>query len=212
MKLKNKNSKRFSIRFLKKYINLKNLLVFLIGFFVTAIVIGIIYFLSLDNGSLSSIYTNVDKYFTVSVTSLNVFIKELFSNIFNVFIIWIFGISVIGIFIVLFLLFSEGFGFGVIASSIIKMYNIKGIVGVFLYLFPCKIIYIFILIILSFRAINFSYKLINFLIFKKDIDIKQELKKYFKILVIMIIFSFVYSIFNVFVNPLCIKLWTFFIK
>lgn len=212
MKLKNKNSKRFSISFLKKYINLKNLLVFLIGFFVTAIVIGIIYFLSLDNGSLSSIYTNVDKYFTVSVTSLNVFIKELFSNIFNVFIIWLFGISVIGIFIVLFLLFSEGFGFGVIASSIIKMYNIKGIVGVFLYLFPCKIIYIFILIILSFRAINFSYKLINFLIFKKDIDIKQELKKYFKILVIMVIFSFVYSVFNVFVNPLCIKLWTFFIK
>ena len=56
--------------------------------------------------------------------------------------IFILGISVVGILIVLFLYFSEAFSIGFCITSLLNTYKVKGIIAIFCYLFPSKIIYL----------------------------------------------------------------------
>lgn len=203
---------------LKKYKNLKinldifnkkNYFIFLISLFVLSIIIGIIFYCYVNSNDKTIISNNIKSYFTISnnYDYLNTLFDSIKSNIFTVIIIWLLGISIIGIFFTIFLYFIEGFTIGFSISSIIYTYKIKGIVGIFSYLFPGKILYVALLFILTYFSIKFSYDMINYFFLKKDISLQENMRKYLKVLFICLIISIICSLLEVFIGPLMIKLF-----
>ncbi len=210
MKLKNKDikTKKINLSFLKNKLTTKNLIIFLISFFIISFIIGGIFYTYLNSNDQELIKNSINSYFSIEEGSyLNTFKQTFFETIFNVFKIWILGISVVGVIIVLFLYFTEGFSTGFTVLSIIKTYKFKGIIGSISFLFPSRIAYLFLFFVLSVFSIRISYKIIVLLFFKKDIDMEKEMKKYFKILIFSIIFAVIYSILETFITPFMIKLF-----
>ena len=203
MKLKNKNIK-FNIK-----INSKNFIIFLFSFCITAFVIGIIFYLSINNITKEIINSNIDSYFTIknNYNFVHLFINSFKNNFSNLFVVWLVGISIIGIPLIFIILFSEFFSIGFSVAAIINNYKIGSILGIFTYLFPSKLLYLFILFILSFFSLKFSYKLIQLIFFKKDISINSYFKKYIKLLIYITILLIIVSIFDIYVTPFLIKIF-----
>ena len=214
MKLKGNKTKKSFFKKIKDLINYRSFLIFFICLFIISILFGILFFVLLKSDDKSLVISKVKDYFSIgsSYNYLGLLKNELFSNIFNVFIIWILGISAIGIIVLLLLFFAEGFSVGFTISAIIYTFKYKGILAAFLYLFPSQILYIIIFILICFIACKFSYKLISFIFLKKEIDFRSLFKRYVKVFIITFIFSILYSLLIVFLNPFLIKFFTFFIK
>jgi len=197
-KILSKNEKQ-----VKKYI-------FLLGLVIIGIIFGIVFSIVLSKNDQLIVRNTLDTYYHKPIIKddlINSFKNSLTTNYFYLFIIWILGMSIIGIPIILFLLFGKGFITGFSIGSIIKIYKLKGILGVIIYLFPHNILSIIINILLSFHALNFSIKLFKYLFLHKDMNIKSTMKKYIKILVICIIGYLVSSLIEAFLVPYIIKLY-----
>lgn len=210
MVLKNKAKHKLKIDLFNK----KTYFIFLISLFVVSVVIGIIFFTVLNNSSKDEIVTEVNSYFKVSSSYnyLKILLDNLKNNFLNCFLIWILGISIIGVFIIIFLYFMEGFSIGFIIAAIFSSYKYKGIIGSLLYLFPSKIIYLLIMFILTFFSVKFSYSLTKNIIKKEEISLNIVFKKYLKILGVCLIFSLLCSLLETFINPFMIKAFTFLVK
>ena len=137
----------------------------IIGFIVIGIILGIgfPYILGANNKELLN--NSVTNYF-ISIKN-NTFdtysaIKNSsFINIFTPIIIWFLGLSIVGIFLIIFILIYKGFILGFSLSSIIYIYGFKGILGGILYVFPNLVISLIIYILLGFYGISFSIKLFS---------------------------------------------------
>ena len=212
MKMVLKNKAKFKLKF--DVLNKKTYFIFLISLFVTGILSGIIFFVLLNNAGKEEIINNINSYFTLSdnYNYLSILFDNLKNNFLNVFLLWILGISVIGIFIIVFLYFMEGFSMGFIISSIFYSFKYKGIVGSILYLFPGKLLYLLIMFILTFFAGVFSFNLIKNIIKKEEQTLNIHFKKYLKILGLCLILALLVSFLETFITPLMIKVWTILIK
>lgn len=208
MKMNLKNKKKLNINIFTK----KNYFIFLVSFFIVSIIIGMFFFFYLNSEDKSIINNNIANYFTIveKYDYLSLLLNSLKNNLFNTIIIWILGISVIGSLYNLNLFFLEGFSVGFTLMSIFNIYKVKGLIGIILYLFPSKIIYMIVMFILTYFSIKFSYNIFESLFLKKDVSLQDKMKHYIKILVICMIISIICSFFEVFVTPLMIKLFTFF--
>lgn len=132
--------------------------------------------------------------------------NSLISNIGIVLIIWLLGISVIGVPIILFLYFSQIFSFGFGLASIILNYKIKGIILAIIYTFPHYLVLIFILIIVTAYSMSLSLKFISAIIKKKQLDFKIIFSKYLFILLFSVGGSILFSLYETFAFPNIIKL------
>lgn len=216
MILKNneKRNVKFDLTKIKKMLTYKSLLFFLGSLMFMAILIGITFYLYMNSSDKQIINNNITDYFKLeeSYNYLNLLKSSLFNNLGNVIIIWLLGISIIGLFIIIFLFFIEGFSIGFSICGIIGNYGTKGIMGIISYLIPGRLLYLIMLYLITYFAIRFSVGLIKHLLFKQDVDLRKNLNKYFKNLLLVIIIAIVCSLFEVFVNPLMIKLFTFLLK
>lgn len=199
---------------IKKYLNYKTFFIFLIFFFIVSFIYGIISFSLLENSDKVAASLKVKSYFTISNSYdyLKLFKDNILSNAFNVFIMWILGISAIGIIVLLFLFFAEGFSVGFTISSIIYTFKYKGLILSFTYLVPIKIMYILVMFLITFFACKFSYKLIMNVFFKKELNLNESYRRYFKIFILSLLFIIIYSFLNVFLSPFLIKTFTFLTK
>ena len=208
MNLKNKNFKKFSLNKIK--FSSKNLFIFLVSFSIFAIILGIIFYFLLSSQDKNSINTSITNYFVIN-NNID-YLKELKNNIlvntYSIFIIWILGISVIGILASVFLYFCELFSIGFSLAAIINTYSAKGIIYSIIYLFPSKICYLIVLFILTFFSIKISYKIIRICFTKDEIDIKKEISKYFKVLLFSFIIIIGISMLKVFIDPFLIRSFT----
>lgn len=134
-------------------------------------------------------------------------INSLIGNISYTMLIWLLGISIIGIPIILILLFFKTFILGFSISSIIYTYHTAGILKSFSYIFPHQFLNIFFVIFLGFYAIYFSKKLFNFLFLKKDIQLKHSTKRYLQVLSICLIGMVISSLLETFLSPIIIRLF-----
>jgi len=212
MKMVLKNKAKFKLKF--DVLNKKNYFIFLISLFVIGLTSGIVFFVLLNNAGKEEIVNNVNSYFTLSdnYNYLSILLDSFKNNFSNVIILWLLGISVIGIFIIIFLYFIEGFSIGFIISSIFYSFKYKGIVGSILYLFPGKLLYLLIMFILTFFAGVFSFNLIKNIIKKDEQTLNIYFRKYLKILGLCLILALLVSFLETFITPLMIKAWTFLIK
>lgn len=208
MNLKNKSLRKIKISRIK--LTSKNLFIFLISFSIIALIVGMLFYYFLNTGDKDLAQSSVTNIFGIkeSYDYLNLLKTRLLQNSFSTFLIWILGISVIGVIATLFIYFCEVFSIGFTIASIFGEYGVKGILASFCYLIPSKICYLVIVFLLTFFAIKISYKIIKLCFTNEDVRIKEEIRKYFKVLLFSFIAMIAISLMEVFIDPFLIKLFT----
>ena len=192
----------------------KKLYRIIITLMIFGIISGILFIFFISKESKTKALVSIKNFFDLMNTSTGInygksLLNTLVNNIGYVLLIWLLGISIIGLPITIVLAFMKSFIVGFSISSIISCYKAKGILGAFLYVFPHQIIILFIYLLLSFYSISFSIKLFKSLFLKQTINFRVVMQKYIKILLISII---IVSLYEVFISTYFIKLFTMLLK
>lgn len=194
----------------------QRIIIFLLGLTIVAVIFGAIFITILSKNDQALVKNYLEQFLSNiennKLSYLDAFKNSFVSNIILVLIIWILGISIVGIPIMLFIYFFKSFVLGFSISSIIFNYKLKGCLLSFIYIFPHQIINIFILMFLVIYAFAFSLKIINALFNKKTIDFKLITNKYLIILLICITGILFTTLIEVFATPFIIKSLISFIK
>ena len=186
--------------------NQKRLYLILIGLAIVSIIIGIIFIFFISNDNKTYIKESLNNYFNNQNTSINYFFKSLFNNFIYVIVIWVLGISIIGIPIIIFMYLFKSFLLGFSISSIINSYGLKGILISLIDILPGKFLYLIIILLITFYSLSFSLKIIKNLFFKRPVNFRESMNKYSKILVICLISSLLITIYQVFIESILLKL------
>ncbi len=193
----------------------KNKLIFVIIMFIIGLVLGSIFtnFITSDDKSLLieqlEVYFSSIEKLSNDVFGIKAFSSEILNNSLQLFIIFALGISMVGLPVVIFILFFKGFMLGTTLSTMFLKYQLKGIIGAFLYVFPCFIINILIYILMSFFALYVSTKFLKALIKKDNLNFKNFLGKYLLTFCLCIILMIINCLLESYLTPLLLKLFTF---
>lgn len=183
----------------------KNLFVFLLVLVLVGVGAGAILSLMLNDVD-KKLVTNYLNSFMLNVSNNKLEFNTSFFNtmIFTLgfaLVIWIFGISIIGIILILPFLFIKSFVLGFSIGSIILNFKLKGVLISLIYIVPHHVINILIYILISAYAIMISYRLINSMKDKKVFDFKIFMSKYTFILIFSLIILFITCLYETFVLP-----------
>ena len=127
--------------------------------------------------------------------------NTVFDNISNTILIWLFGISIIGIPIILFLYFSKAFILGFSLGSILLQYSYKGIILSFFYIFPHQVFNLILYTFLMLYALSLSIKLFFVLIKRKTIDFKPIMNRYILVLGITVTGFLLSALYEAYLMP-----------
>lgn len=187
----------------------KNLLLFFIILLFIGVVVGSIFVVMLNktdqnliqeylNGFLDNIQNNKIDYWLV-----------LKNNLWNILlfisIIWLLGISVIGLPVVVIMFFTKAFILGFSIGSIIFTYKLKGILFALIYIFPGQVISLIACLILAMYSVSFSMKLIYVLVKKKSIDFKYVINRYLFIFLVTLTVVVLMGLYDTYIMPILVK-------
>lgn len=179
----------------------------LILLFILGLLFGVISFIFMDKASLENYTLNyVDLISKNNFDYIKGLINTLISNYKYLSILWIFGIIFFLFPLVPLIIIYRGISIGLMISSIIYSFKLKGFLYALIMLFPAKIINELIYIIMSYYSISFSLKIYNAIKTNKSINITSFSKNYFYILLIFIVALTLTSIFEVYLSTNIIKL------
>ncbi len=179
----------------------------LILLFILGLLFGVISFIFMDKTSLENYTLNyVDLISKNNFDYIKGLINTLISNYKYLSILWIFGIIFFLFPLVPLIIIYRGISIGLMISSIIYSFKLKGFLYALIMLFPAKIINELIYIIMSYYSISFSLKIYNVIKTNKSINITSFSKNYFYILLIFIVALTLTSIFEVYLSTNIIKL------
>lgn len=203
---------------IKKYNNIKSIIIpskkiniFIISILFLGLIAGAIFSniigLNDQNLVIDKIKLFINNINENSIDTIIAFKNSISTNLIYIIIIWILGMTLIGIPINIFIFFLKSFVLGFSLSSFILTYSYKGIILSTIYLLLGQLINIIILLVLTIYSIMFSSKLIK-LIFKGNnrLEFPKLLKNYCLILIICILLSVISSLSESFLVPSIIKL------
>lgn len=171
---------------------------------IVAFIIGVLLPSILNEENRKIIQTSLNSFFdTIKNNQLKtneLLFKILTSNIIIDLILWLLGISIIGIPIVIILLSYKSLSLGFTISSIISTYKLNGVIKALIYIVP-NIINLFIFFVISYYSISFSLMLFNYLFRKKEYNKRIIVNRYLKLLVISIIILIFSSVIETYVVP-----------
>lgn len=208
------NKMKFNIKKTKNNIlKQKKLYLFLIGLMVTGLIAGILFWFVISKEDKLLVTKNLTDFFSCikEGNSINYgasLLNSVVTSLIYVILIWLLGISIIGLPIILVMMATKSFIVGFSIVSIISSYGLKGIVGAFVYVFPHQIVFLLLLILLGFYASAFCIKLFKYLFLKQMINFKEAMRKYLKILGISCLSVLVISLFETFISTYLIKFFT----
>lgn len=203
----------------KKYNNLlsiiipnKKINIFVLSIIIIGVTLGAIFSNIIDINNQNLVIEKINSFINNinngSINSLLIFKNALGINLLYTILIWLLGMSLIGIIIVFIILFFKSFVLGFTLSSFIITYKYKGIILSILHLLFGELLNIIALLLLTIYSINFTIKLLK-QIFKTNInnnELKHFLKHYFIILIIVLIINITSSLTEAFILPSLIKL------
>lgn len=196
---------------------LKKKYLFLFIIIIIGIIMGVIFsnILSIDDEKL--VYTKLTTYFNnlkndIPINYMENLLSSIKTNIIYLILIWIFGLSIIGLFFNNFIIFFKSFILGFSIGSIVNIYFYSGLILSFVYIFPCMLINLLVYLIMTYYANDFSLKLFDVLFRKKEYKFNIVIKKYAKLLCFLLVILIVSSLFETFITPFFIKLCSFLIK
>ena len=143
-----------------------------------------------------------------NISNITALKNSLIINLSYSFIIWILGLTIIGVIINIFLLYLKGFIFGFSLSSFILTYSYKGIILSILYTLFGQLLNIIVIIILTIYSIMFTSNFLKQILKnKQNLNIPKYFKNYTLIFIITIIISLISSITEIFLFPTLIHLF-----
>ena len=200
-----KNNSILSIIFPYKKINIFVILLVIIGLSLGAIYARII---NINDETLviEKIKQFINNINNNSLSSLIILKNSLSINILYTILIWLLGLTIIGIFIAILLTLLKDFILGFTIASFIITYKYKGLLLSGLYLIFGELLNIIIIIFLSSYSIHFTINTIKKIIKAENINNKKYHKNYLYILLIALFVNIISSISTSFVLPALIKL------
>lgn len=194
----------------------KKLLIFLLGISLIAFLFGTFFItiLSKSDQALTKEYITsfMKDIYTNNIDYIPVLKESLVSNILFVCVIWLLGISVIGIPIILFMYFFKAFTLGFAITSFVLTYKTKGIIFSILYIFPNEILKFGSYTLLVMYSIKVSKKLIESVIKKENIVFNKIFNKYIKVLGIVVATIILCCLYETFIIPFIFNKLYFIIK
>lgn len=194
----------------------RKVILFLLGIAFIGFITGIIFITILAETDKNLVKSYIQEFISKiennELDYLNNFKNAFVSNIGFILIVWILGMSVIGIPINLFIYFAKAFILGFSISSFILQYKSKGCLLSLIYIFPHQIINIIIYTVLLMFSMNFSKKIICSIKSKKTISFQTTFKKYSAILLLCLVIVTITTVFEIFVSPFIIRKILFIIK
>lgn len=202
---------------LKKNIHInKNLFVFLLVIVIVGVVAGSLFSIIIDTDDKKMVLDYLNSFFdNVKDGKLNYDISIVNTLVFTVgfaLAMWLLGVSVIGFFVVIFMLFMKAFILGFSISSIIASFGFKGVLLALVYAFPHHIINVLVFMLLTAYALIISFKLIKCITSKKPLDLKHIMHRYLVVLGVSIVLLVITSLYEVYIVPKLLNLIMGFIK
>ena len=183
---------------------------FMLGIIIFGIISGSIFFTIISKEDKVEIIKQVNLFFnnisTSSIDSGLALKNAIFSNGILIIIIWLLGLSVIGLFVNIFIVYIKSFVVGFSVASIIGVYGLKGVIAAFIYVFPQQIIDLIAVLLMGIYSVIFSFYLIKLIIQKKGLNNRNMFKKYMLIFVISVIIVVIGALFEAFFLPAIMKL------
>ena len=141
------------------------------------------------------------------INGIEVFKNGISVNMLYLGIIWVMGMTFVGVVLNIVILFIKSFILGFSLASFIMVYSYKGLILSLIYLLFGQILNILVIVMVTIYGIMFSSKL-NLIIFKnkQDNNILKFFRNYVFILIIAIIVSIISSISEAFLLPAIIKI------
>lgn len=177
---------------------------------MVSFVVGCLYVSFLDQENKEIIKSCLIEFFnSISKQEQNYksfFIRSLGSNFILNLLVWVFGISIIGIPVVLMILFFKGFVFGFTYVSFIYNYKFLGLLYGSIYILP-YLINILTLFYLTYYSVKFSMMIFNYFFRKKEYNKTKIVTRYFKILGACMLMYILSSVLEVFLVPSLLKLF-----
>lgn len=152
--------------------------------------------------SITSFFKAIDSNKLNYTTAL---ISSLSNNIIISIVVWILGISIIGLPLIIFILLFKSFILGFSITSILLTYGWKGILSAIIYSLPC-LINLLGLFLLAYYAITISLALGKDLFQKKEMNKKRIMKRYLKIGIFALVFFILTSLLEVYIMPSILKI------
>ena len=178
--------------------------IYIISFFIIGLISGSLFLTNLDSTDKLTIITRIKDFLTNNNLSLK---NTLIINYTYITLIFIFGLTLLGLLINSIISYIKGFILGFSISSIFYTYGIKSIPAGIIYIFPHNIINIIIIISLTVYSIIFSAALIKQIIGKR-VNVLQLLKKYIVIYLSSLILITLSSLYEVYITPFLYDLIT----
>ena len=187
-------------------INLFVLFVIILG-----IISGTIFLLALNETDKELVINQITTFMTNindnNINNFNAFKNTLVENLIFVILIWILGMSIIGIIFNIFVIYLKGFILGFTLSSFFLIYKYKGLLAGLIYVFPTSIINIIITLIVGVYSIILTIYLWRVIFMRdKSNSISKFLKKYLLILLICIVLVFISALCESYLIPALFKL------
>ncbi len=195
---------------LKLRINIdKKLLIFLTILLLIGITVGSIFVSILDSTDKNLIsehlYNFIDNIESNNLDYFSVLKNNLITNISFVIVIWLLGISVIGLPFILIMFFSKCFILGFSIGAILYVFKFNGILFSLFYILPGQVVSILIYLLLTMYAMSFSFKMIYTILKRKTLDFKIIMNKYFKIFLFVLLIIIVMNLYDTYLMPKLIK-------
>ena len=187
---------------------------FLIGISIIGFIFGCLFIIIISKSDKILVKEYIESFFK-NINDLNyldIFKNTLFNNLLFICIIFLLGMSVIGIPINIFYFFLKSFVLGFTMVSFILTYKIKGCLFSLLYVVPHNLINIIMFTILVYYSINFSILLIYSITKRKSINFKNMINKYLKVFLVAIILVLITSLYESFILPNIMNRLLFIIK
>lgn len=137
----------------------KKIYILLVTILTIGIICGIVFVIMLDESTKEIVFLNINEYIK-NITSTN--INNLILHLIFISSILVLSIFLLGGPIIIFYLFYNGFTLGFIISTLTSIFGLKGLLYSVIYIIITKLIFLYLLLIISCNL----FKLIKFIIEK----------------------------------------------
>lgn len=188
-----------------------SIFIFVLSLFIVGVMFGAVIVNSLGLEQKQDLFDYLTKFFnefggSSTLPTGGLLLSTFFENIKIVLLIWILGISVIGVPLTLILLFSKGVVIGFTVGFLVNQSGFKGFLLACASVLPQNLIFIPFIIVLTSLSIIFSIKLIKRQFLK---DREEKLKNLFLIYVLVLflgsIILLITSIIEIYMSPILMR-------
>lgn len=183
----------------------KKIYLFLGIIFAIGLVLGIIFLIYLDESSKDILFLNINEWFQ-GIEKSN--INNIISHIIILSSLFLLSIFIIGIPLVLFFVFYNGFSLGFTLMTLISIFGIKGLLYGLIYIIITKGIYLFFLTIMIVSLLKMSINILKRL-FSKETLSKDNLSLLIKRILFCIGIIFINDIILYFFGTKLITIFNF---